>query len=339
MESLKYQVKSVLRDKFCLMTFLLPIVVAIGLSFLGSVDLSDLGEFQFGAVEGSLSAQAVSWLNECGSLEFYPSMEELRAAILEPSTTLIGVVANGDGIRTIVTGDEYELWRQAAAALPGMFDQSLSLAPFELEVLESPDTLTDLVDRLVPAVLIVAMFMGCTFNAMNIIAEKEEGVSFVNEVLPMTAAQYVRQKIAVGFIWGALSSLISAAICLRLPLSEAGLLIVVILLSSFVASLMGLFIGRAAEGMMVGVVYIKIIMIVFIAVPVLSTLLGGEGPLAVLAYVVPSEAAFDGIMALTAADALRAIMDIGILAVHCVVWFLLYLAVSARERREKSVLA
>ena len=42
--------------------------------------------------------------------------------------------------------------------------------------------------------LIVAMFMGCTFNAMNIISEKEDGVAFINEILPMTSGQYVIQK-------------------------------------------------------------------------------------------------------------------------------------------------
>ena len=39
--------------------------------------------------------------------------------------------------------------------------------------------------------LITAMFMGCTFNAMNIISEKENGVTLVNEILPMTSRQYV----------------------------------------------------------------------------------------------------------------------------------------------------
>ena len=32
----------------------------------------------------------------------------------------------------------------------------------------------------IAATLIVAMFMGCTFNAMNIIEEKESGVALVN---------------------------------------------------------------------------------------------------------------------------------------------------------------
>ena len=34
MRGLPYQLKSVLRDKFCLMTFLLPILVAVALNFV-----------------------------------------------------------------------------------------------------------------------------------------------------------------------------------------------------------------------------------------------------------------------------------------------------------------
>ena len=43
MKGLKYQLKSVLKDKFCLMTFLLPIAVAVALNFMGYIDLSSLG--------------------------------------------------------------------------------------------------------------------------------------------------------------------------------------------------------------------------------------------------------------------------------------------------------
>ena len=57
----------------------------------------------------------------------------------------------------------------------------------------------------IAATLIVAMFMGCTFNAMNIISEKEDGVALINEVLPMSRSQYVIQKIFVGFAFGSLS--------------------------------------------------------------------------------------------------------------------------------------
>ena len=55
MRGLQYQLKSVLRDKFCLMTFLLPILVAVALNFMGSIDLSTLGELHFGVLENDLS--------------------------------------------------------------------------------------------------------------------------------------------------------------------------------------------------------------------------------------------------------------------------------------------
>lgn len=32
-------------------------------------------------------------------------------------------------------------------------------------------------------ILIIVMFMGCIFNVMNIIFEKEDGILFINEVL------------------------------------------------------------------------------------------------------------------------------------------------------------
>lgn len=43
MKGLIYQLKSVRKDKFCIMTFFLPIVVAAALNIAGSIDLSSLG--------------------------------------------------------------------------------------------------------------------------------------------------------------------------------------------------------------------------------------------------------------------------------------------------------
>ena len=66
MKGLKYQLKSVLRDRFCLMTFLLPILVAVALNFMGSIDLSSLGELHFGVLENDLPPQTVAWLERYG---------------------------------------------------------------------------------------------------------------------------------------------------------------------------------------------------------------------------------------------------------------------------------
>lgn len=324
MKGLKYQLKSVLRDKFCLMTFLLPILVAVALNFMGSIDLSSLGELHFGVLENDLSLQTITWLERYGPVTVYGTQEELAAAIREPSTNMIGVKADGAGLKTAVSGDELDIFRQAAATLPALYEQRAEAEQVKILTLERPDILEGFQDIFIPAVLIVAMFMGCTFNAMNIISEKENGVAFVNEILPMTPSQYILQKVAVGFLFGSLSSTITACICFRLTWKNLGMMLALIVLSSFVAALIGLFIGKLSEGLMIGVIYIKIVMLVFIAVPVVCALIGPNGALSVICNIVPSQPAFEGIMALSAGNAGAAVKDVGILAVHCIVWFVLY---------------
>ena len=182
MKGLKYQMKSVLRDKFCLMTFLLPILVAAALNFMGSIDMSSLGELHFGVLENELSPQTITWLERYGPVTAYKTQEELTAAINEPSTNVIGVRADGDSLKTAVSGDELDIFRQAAATLPALYERREAAGQAEIRTLERPDIMESLQGIFIPAVLIVAMFMGCTFNAMNIISEKEDGVAFINEI-------------------------------------------------------------------------------------------------------------------------------------------------------------
>ena len=329
---MKYQLKSVLRDKFCLMTFLLPILVAVALNFMGSIDLSSLGELHFAVLAEDLPPQTVRWLERYGPVTVYETEGAWTAAINEPSTNVIGVKGEGAGIRTAVSGDELEVFQQAAATLPALYAQREIAAQAEVLTRERPDILESMQGIFIPAVLIVAMFMGCTFNAMNIISEKEDGVALVNEVLPMPPGQYILQKAVVGFLFGSLSSIVTACICFRLSWQNAGVMLALILLSSFVAALIGLFIGRLSDGLMVGVVYIKLVMLAFIAVPILCALIGVSGPMAVICNIVPSRPAFDGIMAMSAGNMGTAWADTGVLALHAAAWFALYALLSRRRR-------
>ena len=334
MKGLQYQLKSVLRDKFCLMTFLLPILVAVVLNFMGSIDMSSLGEHHFGVLENDLPPQTVVWLEQYGPVTEYGTLEELAAAIKEPSTNIIGVKSDGVGIKTVIAGDELNIFQQAAATLPVLYEQRADAEQAEVQMLDRPDVLSSFQDIFIPAVLIVAMFMGCTFNAMNIISEKEDGVAFVNEILPITPSQYIFQKVVVGFLFGSLSSIVTACICFRLSWQNFGMMLALIVLSSFVAALIGLFIGKLSEGLMIGVVYIKIVMLVFIAVPIVCALIGVSGPLAVICNIVPSQPAFEGIMALSAGNMGTAVKDVGILAVHGVTWFVLYVLISTQRKQQ-----
>ena len=334
MRGIRYQLKSVLKDKFCLMTFLLPILAALALHLMGSIDLSSLGELHFGVVENDLSPQTVIWLERYGPVTVYETPEELTVAINEPSTNVIGVKADKASIETAIAGDELDVFRQAAATLPALYEQREQARQANVLTLERPDILENMQGIFIPAVLIVAMFMGCTFNAMNMISEKEDGVAFVNEILPMTPGQYVIQKVVVGFLCGSLSSVVTACICFCLSWRNFGLMLALIVLSSFVAALIGLFIGKLSDGLMTGVIYIKIVMLLFIAVPIVCALVGVSGAVAVICCLVPSWPAFEGIMALSAGNMDVAIKDVGVLAIHCAAWFGLYVLISARRKRK-----
>ena len=332
MRGLKYQLKSVLRDKFCLMTFLLPILVAAALNFMGSMDMSSLGELHFCVLENDLSLQTVTWLERYGPVTAYATQDEWTAAVNEPSTNVIGVRADGDSLKTAVAGDELEIFQQAAATLLSLYEQRKTAEQAEVIIRERPDILENLQGIFIPAVLIIAMFMGCTFNTMNIISEKEDGVAFVNEVLPMTPSQYILQKMAVGFLFGSLSSVVTECLCFQLSWQNFGMMLALIVLSSFVAALIGLFIGKFSEGLMIGVVYIKIVMLLFLAVPILCSLTGVHGLPAVICGMVPSQPAFEGIMALSAGNMAVAVKDIAILALHSIAWAVLYVLISTRRK-------
>ena len=64
MRGLCFQLKSTWRDKFCLMTFFLPVVAALALRLAGNIDLSSLGELHFGILEEELPQEAVLWLEQ-----------------------------------------------------------------------------------------------------------------------------------------------------------------------------------------------------------------------------------------------------------------------------------
>ena len=141
-----------------------------------------------------------------------------------------------------------------------MYEERAALSSYEIDVVPggSSDSLKPLLTAITMA---TALFMGCTFNAMNIINEKEEGMGFVNEVMPMTKMGYMLQKISLGYIGAVLSAALTAFTCIRISPDMIIPLLLVILLSAFLAALVGLFIGHFSDGLMSGIVCIKMVTI------------------------------------------------------------------------------
>ncbi len=364
--ALNYQMKSIRRDKLCILTFLLPILVGLALNLLSDLNFSAAAESAFGILKNDLSAETVSWLRQYGSVTEYDTLEQLEAAVIEPSTQVIGILSDasgsmsgtseiqagdsgilsggssipsdgsgipssGSGIRAFRSGDETTRIAASADLLPTLYADRGLMSQYKIEMFPSPADGEMMKHLLIVITMVTAMFMGCTFNAMSIISEKEDGILYINEILPMTKAQYALQKIMVGFLGGTISTVLTALICIRLRAAQLLPLLLLIVLSAFIAALTGLFIAKFSESLMVGIVYIKLVMILFLAPPILFYLLfPAGGVLHTLSYLLPSSATFYGLMKLLNGSGGLG-KEVAVLAVHCVVWFLLYVCMSLRR--------
>lgn len=335
-KGLLYQLKSCFRDKMCVLSFLLPVAAGIALHFLGEVDLLELAEPEFGVVKESLSAVDIqSWLEEMGTVRVYPSEEALEEAVLEPSTNIMGILPREDGISVIRAGDEQELYRRLADRLPLLYEERAATKTVQV-TLDVREADTGMKKLLLSISIVTAMFMGGTFSAMNILGEKEDGILLVNDILPCSRLAYLFQKIGVGLLGGVLSAGLTTVICIwPVRLSRLPGLAAVIFLSAFLASLAGAFIGRAAEGLMTGIGLLKLVMIGFIAPPILFWLLDAPGGGRIgLTCLIPSVPAFQGIMELLEGGVFPG-EYILLLAIHCGVWLALYLRTDGNRERRK----
>ncbi len=336
MKGLRYQLKNILRDKLCILSFLLPVLVGLSISLLSGVSFSSLGETAFYIMENDLSNESIKWLQTNGSVTTFEDIASLKNAVNNPATQAIGVLKDESGIRTLLSGDELQINTVIGNTLPQLYAERNSIAFAQINIIPIVEKSDSLKSLLIVITMVTAMFMGCTFNAMSIIGEKEDGISLINEILPMTKTEYVAQKITLGFIGGVISTVLTAAICMRVSVTQSLPLLLLIILSAFVAALVGLFVGRLSSGLMVGIVYIKVVMILFLAPPILFCLTVPPGSmLHSLSYLLPSSATFYGLMDLLNGQTQGIKMNIIVLFAHCLLWLLLFFAIE-HGRRKKS---
>ncbi|GFI36535.1 hypothetical protein IMSAGC015_00696 [Lachnospiraceae bacterium] len=335
MERLKYQLKSARRDKMCILTFLLPVAVGIAIHLLSGVSLQSISENTFGVWKNHMDADIVEWLQTNGTVTQYETLDELQTAINDPATQMIGVLQTGNAIQTLISGDELEMNQVIADTLPQIYEhqsEPLSITKTMIPAASGNDWLKSL---LIVMTLAAAMFMGCTFNAMNIISEKEDGIAFINQVLPLTAKSYIIQKTLLGFIGGAVSTAITALICVKIEIEQVLPFVLILLLSAYISALIGLFIGYFSDGLMAGIVYIKIILILFLAPPIFFYLTVPDSSIVFkLSYLLPSSATFYGVMDLLNGQTKVLFPALMALSVHAVLWSIAYKLLRKKSRQK-----
>ena len=322
MEGLKYQLKSVRRDKMCILTFLLPVVVGIVIHLLSGVNLQSISENRFGVWADHIDADTVDWLQTNGIVTQYETPDELQAAVNDPATQMIGVLQTGNHV--------------IADTLPQIYEnqaETLSITKTMIAAASDSDWLHSL---LIVMTLAAAMFMGCTFNAMNIISEKEDGIEFINQVLPLTAESYIIQKTLLGFIGGTLSAIITALVCVRIEIEQVLPFLFIILLSAYISAFMGLFIGYFSDGLMAGIASIKVLMILFLAPPIFFYLTVPDGSILFrLSYLLPSSATFYGVMDLLNGQTKALFSSFMALFTHAVLWTIIYILLRKRSEQKQ----
>lgn len=139
-------------------------------------ELSVNGETAFGVLENSISSDTVEWLRSNGTVTQYKTSGELLEAVNDPSTQMIGVLQAGNAIQTFLSGDELEVNQKIADTLPQIYENRKGRLSFDKTVIPVKKENEGVKSLFIVLTLVTAMFMGCTFNAMNIISEKEDGI-------------------------------------------------------------------------------------------------------------------------------------------------------------------
>lgn len=330
MIALKLQFKNIMRDKFVLMSMLLPIILAIILkSYTPNVAI----EPQVAILKDNLSNDTIAIIERIAVVEKYSNIVQLESRILETKNEVIGVVFDSatDHFKYMIQGNETTRIKTDLQILASLVKGDIGLDEVETEIL--PHDNNDMHCFLITVTVLMALYMGCAFNAFNIVAEKEEGITNINQILPMPINMYIFQKAILGFI----GSVIVTTITVLIATHDInwGLFLVFSVISSFSASIVGLYLGLISNDLISVIINTKVILLVFLFVPVIGFMMPTDLVIVkVLLYLVPSFPIFEGLWAiLRDGDISRMLINTGIVGVHTVLAYLLYYLLSRKNIR------
>lgn len=304
------QIKTIIKDKMSILSFLLPIVIALMLIFLNESSISEVSEFKFGVIESNIKEELLIELEKVGKVITVETILELKNKVIYPSDELIGIVSKEDGLEVLISGDETSYTKDIANHIPSLLDEF----NYSVERLETKNFFEEFRNIIYSMVILMALFIGCTFNSMNIVYEKEEGIVHINKILPITYGNFLKEKVIVGILTSVFVSLITSIILIR-DFKSLVLMVILIISTSFITSSLGLLIGFISDGVITAISYTKIVLVVFMALPVITHLLIKESEYKFLFNILPSYPVFNGILNIFEKDYSKFIFNIGIILI------------------------
>ncbi len=178
--------KMMLKEKIVIISLLLPIALALGAKIYLPYSVV---ETKIGVVNELVDVETINDLSRFADVELFDNVDLLKAKILDSSDELIGLVKEGGNYRILLQGNEKTITKKYAEILIKFINGRISLD--DVIVLEYSDGKFNIATFLNVIILMIALFMGSVINAFNIVAEKENGVIKINDILPISSTKYL----------------------------------------------------------------------------------------------------------------------------------------------------
>lgn len=309
------QLKNVIKDKLVLMSMLLPIVLV---AILRIYTPNTIIDNQIVLIDNNVPNITMEKLNKVTNIVVVKNKDQLYEKVLHTKDDIIGIIMSDDTeeYEFIIQGNETTRVKTFIEVVATYLNREEDVSSFKNLIL--PHKSTDMYNFIVVLIILIALFMGCTYNGFNIVAEKEEGIQYINQILPMTEKMYMIQKIMLGCI----GSIIITMITLLIAVTKIYWISVIILtiISSFLASMIGFYLGTLSKNLMSVIINTKVILLVFIFIPVINFMMPYKSPLVKgIFYLVPSFSIFNGLWIIIAEyNFEKLIYNIAIIIAHSV---------------------
>lgn len=328
--ALKIQFKSISKDKMVWISVIFPIVLAICIRlFAGNLVI----EQSIGYLENNLSSEQIADLEQFAQLKQFENQSTLETYILNSTNDGIGIIFNDEtgDYEFLLQGNELTINDSNLSALYDYLKHGSSFDEISIEVMTNDENY--LMTLLITITVLMGLFLGAVFNAFNIVAEKEDNINILNQILPMSISTYVIQKSIIGFIASFVLSLITLLIVtgVGIPILPT---VVLLLMGSLLSTFVGLYLGHYSSNQMVAIIMTKFVLLAFTFFPFIGFMIPKESEwLKNIFYVVPSYAVFNGLWAVVESQDVGVIMINSLIAlIYTVLAAFIYWLINKRNK-------
>lgn len=325
---LKLQLKTALRDKVVIISILLPIFMAV----LLRINMPDtvIIEAQVAVNNNDLPIETIRKIEKVAVVNRFNNIEEIKNRVLISKDEVVGIITDDTvgQCKFIFEGNETTRTIKNMEAIGDLINDNISLDKTQVEVISSDNN--EMKYMLIIITMLIALYMGSTFIAFNIVGEKEEGIANINQILPISNNKYNLQKVLLGLIGTVVITFITGLILI--DKDNFSYLFLFLFVSACCSSSLGLYLGFFSKDLLSAIINTKVVLLVFILIPFIGFIIPEKlNTLKKLFYLIPTYPIFEGFWCILKYGDVSAMMfNMGIVFLHTSAAYLLYFCILNR---------